>query len=128
MTVGMRTVLTRVAAADLSLLTHRVAALNGSGQVVVANSGSAPAISGPVGVIYNTPRSGEAVSVAIFGPAKVFAQNTVADMALVTAGTSGGVIAAASGDLVIGRVTAFANAGTFVPIWLNTPWRLIGAA
>lgn len=124
----INTCVTRVAAADLSGLIYRIAAYNGSGQVVAANSGSSPAISGIAGVIYNTPRSGEAVSVAIDGPGKVFAQNTIADGALLTAGTSAGVIAAASGDLVFARAHQFANAGTYMNVRLFQPWRLVGAA
>lgn len=124
---GEPLVVTKQAAADLSALTYRLVQLNGSGLVVAASSGSSPAVSGVIGVLYNAPRSGEAASVALDGYARVFVQNSVADGAFVTAGTSAGVITAASGDLVIGRVMARANPSDIGEIRLGPAWRLVGA-
>lgn len=92
------------AAADLSAKQYvvmRFAAattVNQCSEVLVTG-----ALKGPIGVLQNKPKSGEAASVALMGLSKVFGGGTITAGAPISYNSSGCVIDAVSGDTVIGR-------------------------
>jgi hypothetical protein len=127
MSVAEPWVVTAPAVGDLSGALYRFVSWNGSGGVALVGSAGAAATNGLAGVLYNSPRSGEAASVAVEGYARVYCQNSVAPQTFITTGASGGVVAAASGDIVLGRAMEKAVPGDVMEVRLGTPWRLVGA-
>lgn len=69
----------------------------------------------PSGVLQNNPASGQAATIAYAGVTKIVAGAAVNARALITTNGSGQAVAAASGDMVVGRcITGCANAGEMI--------------
>jgi hypothetical protein len=78
----------------------------------------------PLGVLQNKPYAGEAAQVAIFGLSKVRAGGTITAGAPLSYNSSGHVVDAVSGDMVIGRgMQAATVANTFVLALIFPPVR-----
>ena len=103
-----------VAAADLSALQYTFGALDATGGVVAATA-NGPA----VGVIYNTPTSGQAVQLINEGQAQVYASAAIAAGAEIAVATGGKAKTAASTNTIVGRaVTAASGADVLVTVEL----------
>lgn len=121
--------ITMVSGADLRGATNRIAAADPNRRVVLCASGSAPMQQGgPIGVIYNTPASLEALTLAIGQRAQIWTAASLSPFTLITAGSMGGAVPAGSGDVVIARAIEWAVPGSLVETELNTPFRLTSAA
>lgn len=80
------------------------------------------ALKGPLGILQNKPYAGEAAQVCIFGMSKVFAGGTITAGAPISYDSSGHVIDALSGDVVIGRgLEAATTAGEKVTAFIFPP-------
>lgn len=122
-------VLTMVAASDLSGDIYRFAAGDGTGKVVRAGAASANSTTavGVLGVIYNTAKSGEAVSIAYVGRSLVQAGTSLSAFNFITSGSGGCAVAAQSGDIVKGQLIAALIPGQIGEVELCQPFRLFGA-
>lgn len=68
------------------------------------------ALKGPLGVLQNEPKSGEAATVACLGMSKIRGGGTVTAGAYIAHNSSGMVVDAVSGDVVCGRAFETATA------------------
>ena len=109
------------AGADLSAATRQfsIVKLNSSGQVVPV----AAADDKPVGVLLNSPTSGQVAEVAMLGETKLRVGGTdIALDTLVGCGTDGRAVSVASGNFICGRVEsiyAADNDGAIVTATIN---------
>lgn len=79
---------------------------------ICSETGVSSATAAPFGILQNKPYVDEAASVCIFGLSKVFGGGTVTAGAYITYDSSGHVVNANSGDMVIGRaLQTLATAG-----------------
>ena len=66
------------------------------------------------GVLLNKPQAGEAASVCVLGPSKVFAGGTIVAGGLFASTASGTAVAVASGNFIVGKaLTGVASGGIF---------------
>lgn len=88
----------------------------------VVNIASGIAVNRAIGVLMNDPTSGQAARIAIGGQAKVYAGGTVTAGLLQTHGTSGAILDATSGQLIVGRAITAGAAGDLCAIELCQPF------
>lgn len=111
--------------ADLSALRFHIVVASSNGGVSQATNATSSMM---FGVLQNKPQSGERAVVAVEGKCSAIAGGAITANALVTSTTSGRLVAAASGNWVLGRLleTSVAD-GDVVAVYLM-PFRLSGAA
>lgn len=122
--------ITRLAGADLSPYLYHIMGRSAARTVNLA-TGTATASGfavGPTGVLYSTAPAGAAVALAVLGPAKVIAGDSIAEGRAITCNGSGRAVAAASGDIAFGHMLEAVGAdGDYGEVFLCRPFRLIGA-
>lgn len=113
------------AAADLTACEFLAVRLSAAGQVNIASNNIGSASASVVGVLQNKPNTNQAASVAYFGESRARAGAAVTEGMWVTHDTSGFIINATSGTLVIGRANqAAAAAGDVISVTLQPVWRI----
>lgn len=90
--------LTLISAADFTASQFLCASVNSSGRAVLADADDL----NQIGVIQNNPPSGQATTVRIFGVTRAVYGGTVAAGARVTSNAAGRIVAATTGQQVIG--------------------------
>lgn len=108
-------IVTLPANGDLSANQFKFVKLNSSGRLVACGAGE-PA----VGVLQDDPRAaGRAAMVAIGGIVKAKAEGTVAAGADVASDADGGIIAATTGQIVLGTAVTGGASGEIISILFN---------
>lgn len=115
------------AVADLSGKRYHIMRATGERTCNIASLATAAFGVGIVGVLENAPTSGHAATICVDGETKVTAGASFSVNALLTTNGSGRAIAAASGDLVVGRARVAAGADGDVVSCHVDVWRLSGA-
>lgn len=106
-----------IAGADLSTYRHCVMVMTDANKVGLA---TAPASLFNIGILENDPKSGRMATVTLLGRTKAIAGAAVAAPKLLATNASGRVIAATSGDTVIGLAKTDAAAdGDFIEILMG---------
>ena len=107
------------ASADLSAKQYHFVKMSGNNTVTVC----AAITDRPIGVLQNTPTSGQAAEVCLFGITKVVADGTLAAGGLVGTSADGQADAIAAGTdttvTVVGMALNAASAGDTVEMFLN---------
>lgn len=101
---------TYVAGADLSEAQFRFVTAGATG-VTLTGAGEAAD-----GVVINDPASGGAATVVVFGRVIVEAGGNILAGAEVTAGANGVVVAATTGDIVLGKAAEAAVSGQLITV------------
>jgi len=108
--LGVSTIGHFTAGADLRTSQYRIVQLNSSGAVVLPTGQGIKAL----GVLLNTPNTGEMAEVGVFGLFEVVSNGAVSMAAtgfnVTAAGTSGKAEQASSGDFILGTATEAAPA------------------
>ena len=73
----------------------------------------------PLGVIQNKPNTGEAVELMVDGVSKVICDGTVGINVAVAVGASGGVKAAATGNIIVGTSLEAGVVNQLIPVLLT---------
>lgn len=107
------------AGANLSNSRFRFVRISAENLVDIASNASANTA---FGVLMNDPSSGQAARICVGGAPKVYAGGTVTAGQLVTHTSSGSVLNATSGQLVVGRALSTGVAGDLVQIDLAKPF------
>ena len=116
--------LTFQAAFDFSAAQYVVAAQAGAGIMGLATSATANSSAGPVGIVQTKPQSGENGTVAVMGRSKGVAGAAFGYGRFLTTNSSGRLIAATSGNWIVGRAREAAGAdGDIVSVYAMVPWR-----
>lgn len=111
-TQGINTVETFEAGQDLSTKQYYFVTMASDGQVDPTGAGAAAD-----GVLQNAPAAaGRAASVAISGRVKVVAGGTITAGANVASNASGAVVAASTGNIVLGKALEAGVSGQYVTI------------
>lgn len=119
---------TRQTSADLSAHYLNIVAARTVGLVDVASHAAAAYTLGPIGVLYNRPKAGQAATVACYGQAKVRAGGAIAVHKMLTTNGSGRAAEVASGEIMFGRaLSAAVNDGDIIDVLLFPPVRCSGA-
>lgn len=117
---------TAKAAADLSAHQYNIMRLSAEDTVNVASLDTNSAIAG---VLLNKPESGQHATIQYAGPGLIRAGAATATNLFITCNGSGRAIAAASGEMIVGRLLEAATAdGDVVRAILQPPIRWMGAA
>ena len=112
---------TMQAGADMRTLENRIMRATGANTVNVA-SNAGGGVDDVIGVLINTPNSGQNASVAFDGLAKVAAGAATTANALLTTNASGRAINAVSGDWTVGQGLEAAGAdGEVIACLLRIP-------
>ncbi len=112
------------AATDMSALQYRVVRFAAAETCNIAsNAVSMDALEAPAGILQNNPASGQAATIAFFGPSKAWAGATISAREYITTNGSGKVIEAVSGDVIIGRTIEAAATDDIVSVMLFPPVR-----
>lgn len=113
------------AAADLSAHQYGVVRFAAATTVNICSEVLASAATkAPIGVLQNKPTAGLAAQVAVFGLTKIRVGGTVTAGAPISYNSSGHVVDAVSGDMVIGRaMQAAATVNTFALALIFPPVR-----
>jgi hypothetical protein len=107
---------TKIAGADLSAKQFYIVKPDSTAEQVVL---AAAATNKLLGVLQNTPKSGEAANVRILGTSKVIAGGSVTDGAWVTSDASGkGVATTTDKDVVVGMAMEAASSGDIFEVLL----------
>lgn len=104
-----------VAAADLSTKQFNAIKIDTNGQAALAGAGEAG-----VGILLNNPVAGQSASVQIGGVAKAKAGGTIAAGAAVAANASGLLIAATTGNYIVGFAKEAAVSGDTFAVVLKS--------
>lgn len=111
------------AAADLSNKQYVAVRFAGAGLTnQVSEVLKAGAQTGPIGILQNKPKSGEAANVAFLGLSKAFGGGTITAGAVIASTVSGTIVNAVSGDTALGRAMETATThGEIVTVMLFPP-------
>ncbi len=104
---------TFVAGADLTAKKDTFVVLTNTGERTVITPAAGAAADG---VLLNDPRSGAAAAVAVFGRVKVQAGGTIAAGADVATNANGRVVAAAAGNVILGKATEAAVNNQYITV------------
>lgn len=107
--------ITLAAAADLSAKQFTVIKLDSNGAAASAGAGEAG-----IGILQNNPGSGQAATVQIDGISKAKAGGTISAGAALAANASGLLVAATTGNYIVGFAKAAAASGDVFPVVLKS--------
>jgi hypothetical protein len=119
--------MTYKAAADLSAFKYRVMRNTGERTTNCASLATEGFAAGTIGILQNSPASGQNATICYAGISKAVAAGSVTQGVILTTNGSGKVTAAASGDLAVGQALTGASAENDVISVKVAVWRLSGA-
>ena len=114
------------AAADLRQVQYHVMRFAAAGTTNIASHSAAAFTVGPIGFLQNKPNSGQAANIGYLGESKVVAGAAITAGVLLSTDGSGRAVAAASGDVIVGRALEAAGAAAEVIRALIFPVYRIG--